>query len=689
MFKKFKRALSALTAAALTVTATGMLSTVIAEETVDDPLLPNVKIGTTVEAEDMYLNGLTVWQSIYENQVPGYSGEGFVYVTSGSIEFEVEVEEAGMYEIWTDYVQILSNPGESRQQSIEINGVQYTNQYSYANTWTEKCFANVRFNEGVNTVKFTNSYGYAAHDTITIKKAEFDDLTAVNPTLSDSKATPEAKSLMAYLCDVYGTGILSGQQTIYGGGHGVTTTIRYDATTNTCVDSDGNTYKFDEADKAVADDGSTFVWKCYDDNGQVYNYNTQNRNYSYNEYDRELKYVKETVGDFPAIQGFDFGANCPCYAWDDGIVERMIDWTNNKNGICTASWHINVPTALADYTLGEPLDFSKTTYSEKCDFSPSNAYTEGTIEYDYYQLCLENLAEQLLRLQEANVPVLFRPLHEADGNYSNGGTSWFWWGKEGPEVYNNLWKFTRKELEEKYGIHNLIWEQNLYAWSDESAAWYSGDEYVDIVGYDKYNTQYNRHDGKTSGPNLDAESGIFWKLHDSINGSKPIALTENDTIPSLDNILIENAGWLYFCPWYDEESSPKFVSGSDYQDIDEFKKIYQSEYCITLSELPENWKTYASGDQPTTDPTDEPTDTPTNPDVDFTPGDVTDDGKINVFDNVALKRHLLYGYEGMVDMLVASAGDVTGDGVEDISDLVLLNKFLLGKDVTFKVYTAE
>ena len=40
-------------------------------------------------------------------------------------------------------------------------------------------------------------------------------------------------------------------------------------------------------------------------------------------------------------------------------------------------------------------------------------------------------------------------------------------------------------------------------------------------------------------------------------------------------------------------------------------------------------------------------------------------------------------------MLVASAGDVTGDGVEDISDLVLLNKFLLGKDVTFKVYTAE
>ena len=34
----------------------------------------------------------------------------------------------------------------------------------------------------------------------------------------------------------------------------------------------------------------------------------------------------------------------------------MIDWAKNKGGICTASWHINVPTNMADYTLGEPLD---------------------------------------------------------------------------------------------------------------------------------------------------------------------------------------------------------------------------------------------------------------------------------------------------------------------------------------------
>ena len=89
---------------------------------------------------------------------------------------------------------------------------------------------------------------------------------------------------------------------------------------------------------------------------------------------------------------------------------------------------------------------------------------KGTPENDYWQLCIKNLAEQLLKLQDAGVPVIFRPLHEADGNYSNGGVSWFWWGKEGPEVYNRLWRYLQTELQETYGIHNLIWEQNLYAW---------------------------------------------------------------------------------------------------------------------------------------------------------------------------------------------------------------------------------
>ena len=659
MLKKLKRISCTFTAAAMVLTANSLLP--MSGYAADSD---NIIFESECEllGEDTEL-----WTSIYETQLPGYSGDGFAYLTAKNIKFEVEAPEEGMYEIDVRYAQILDEEG--RLQTLAINGSEYTTVLPYTNEWKDYQFAIVRLKKGVNTFEFMPKYGYAALDTITIKKASFPELK-VSPTLCDSKATKETQNLMNYLCSVYGNNILSGQQTIYGGGHKVNTTIRYDAATNTCVDSDGNQYSFDEADKDVADDGSSFVWKCVGSDGQVYSYDSQNRNYNYCEYDRELKYLKDTVGDMSAIQGFDFGANCPCYQWDDGIVERMIDWTNNKNGICTASWHINVPTVLADYTLGEPLDFSKTTYSEKCDFSPSNAYTEGTAEYDYFQLCIKNLAQQLKKLQDANVPVIFRPLHEADGNYSNGGTSWFWWGKEGPEVYNKLWKFLQSELQDKYDIHNLIWEQNLYAWSAASADWYSGDDYVDIVGYDKYNTQHNRHDGKTSGPNLDAESGIFWKLYNTVKGNKMVSMPENDTIPALDNIKIENAGWLYFCPWYDEESSPKFLSGSDYQDIDELKKLYTSDYCITLSELPD-WKNFGSSE---------------TLDVDFIPGDVNADKNVNVLDSIELKRMLANALPTVIE---ASAADTNGNGTIEMADLILLNKYLLGKDVKLSVYKAQ
>lgn len=667
MIKMLKRLSSVLTAATMVFTASAVLPSTSAAEDTD--------IIFQSEGESLG-EGAELWTTIYQTEIPGYSGEGFAYLTSNNIKFEVEAPEEGMYAVDVRYAQILDQEG--RLQTLTVNGSEYSTVLPYANKWQDYEFCLCRLKKGVNTLEFIPKYGYAAFDTVTVKKASFPELK-VSPVLNDKKATREAQSLMNYLCDVYGNGILSGQQTIYGGGHQVTTSIRYDAATNTCVDSDGNQYSFDEADKAVADGGSEFVWKCVGEDGQVYSYDAEKRNYYYNEYDRELKYLENTVGDMPAIQGFDFGSNCPCYQWDDGVVERMIDWTNNKNGICTASWHINVPKVLADYTLGEPLDFLDTTYRpDECDFSPSNAYTEGTAEYDYFQLCIKNLAEQLQRLQDANVPVIFRPLHEADGNYSNGGKAWFWWGKEGPEVYNNLWKFLRSELQDKYGIHNLIWEQNLYTWSDASAEWYSGDDYVDIVGFDKYNTEHNRHDGKTSGPNLDAESGVFWKLYNTVNGNKMVAMPENDTIPALDNIMIEKAGWLYFCPWYDEESSPKFLSGSEYQDIDELKKIYTSDYCITLSELPD-WKNYEAG---------------TNPDIDFIPGDVNDDGKVNVFDSVIMRRKLEELYpdpdaEYALMQPYASSYDVTGDGQIMVDDLVLLNEFILGKDVQLKYYTGE
>ena len=87
-------------------------------------------------------------------------------------------------------------------------------------------------------------------------------------------------------------------------------------------------------------------------------------------------------------------------------------------------------------------------------------------------------------------------------------------------------------------------------------------------------------------------------------------------------------------------------------------------------------------------PSENPTDEPTNPKADFISGDVTDDKAINIFDSVSLKRHLISTLdEDGMPAPYASASDVTGDGVIETGDLVLLNQFLVGKDVTFKCYS--
>ena len=102
-----------------------------------------------------------------------------------------------------------------------------------------------------------------------------------------------------------------------------------------------------------------------------------------------------------------------------------------------------------------------------------------------------------------------------------------------------------------------------------------------MIGYDKYNTVYNRHDGKTSGPNLDAESKIFYTLVDFVKNQKMVAMAENDSIPGINNLIDEKAAWLYFCPWYGEHLMDEKNNAKT-----DLKAIYTNEYCITLEDLP-------------------------------------------------------------------------------------------------------
>ena len=601
---KIKKFLSLITAAAISAVNLAVAA----------PCVSAIEGGEVlIKAECEDLSGAELWTSIYENQLLGYSGEGFAYVTSKAITLEVEAPEEGMYQIDVRYAQILDKSG--RDQTISVNGKKNMIKFPYTDKWTDISMGVFRLNKGTNEIEISPQYGYAAYDTITITKAMPNDYSKATSTLTDSDATSETKALMKYLKSVYGNHILSGQQEIYGGG----------------MNGDGNIEK-------------------------------------------EFDWLLENTGKLPAIRGFDMMNYNPLYGWEDGTTERLIDWVTKKGGIATVCWHINVPIDFKNYTLGDEVDWKDCTYknyqSSNGTFDTSKAVVEGTKEYEYFMAAVDDLAEQLLLCQEAGVPIIFRPLHEAQGNEGNygDGTAWFWWGDRGAEVYKELWKLLYTTLTEKYELHNLIWEFNSYNYAN-SPTWYPGDDYVDIVAYDKYNVENNRDDGLSSGPNVSAISRIFNYLYNLVDGGKMLAISECDTVPTVENMTVEDAGWLYFCPWYGD-----YLMSERYQDPETLSEIYNSDYCITLDELPENLYSNSSAEETTVKP------------AEIVYGDTNCDGLVDISDAVLLKCYLINNKKYAISAQGALNADVHGNNNGlNAQDAVSIQKFVLGAVKTLPI----
>lgn len=416
--------------------------------------------------------------------------------------------------------------GGAKTQKLNVNG-NAAGDLALSNhtDFSESNVARIKLNAGENELEFVSYWGWTQFDYLTLTEPNYPELSATSD-LADKNATPETQSLMNYLASVYGEHIISGQQEIY--------------------------------------------------------------KYGPHDFDYEFNYIKDNTGKLPAIRGFDFLNTNPLYGSEDGTVDRMISWVKDSKGIVTASWHITVPKKFSDYNIGDKVDWANGTYKpDETDFDTAKVLEEGTKEREYYMLCLKMLAEQIQKLQDAGVPMIFRPLHEAEGGGGEDG-SWFWWGKSGSAVYKDLWKLTYKTLTEDYGLHNIIWEWNSYTF-ETSTNWYPGDEYVDLVAYDKYNCTDWSTGNAVLVHNDSAIGGTFYSLVEQYGGKKMVAMAENDSIPTLENLQMEKAGWLYFCPWYDGGSdSTNFLSNEMFNKKEDLKEIYTSDYCITLDELPEN-----------------------------------------------------------------------------------------------------
>jgi mannan endo-1,4-beta-mannosidase len=478
-----------------------------------------LSVPVTVEAESCDLgNGAIDTTNVYGTEYPGYSGKGFVWVTNaGIITLKVTIPKSAMYELSARCWMYLGDKGETRLQVVTINDVAQGNFYIPNNGgWIDYSFGFTYLEASTAKIEIgtSGSWGYILYDALSFDYADMPDLK-IAPAPCDVNATAETKSLKRYLTSVYGNHVIAGQQEVYGGGN----------------------------------------------NGNM---------------ELEFDYIFDKTGKYPAIRGFDMMNYNPLYGWEDSTTYRMIKWVRERNGIATSSWHINVPSDFGKYKLGDKLDWQKCTYKPTTSFTAANCLDTTTKEHAYLMLAIDSLAKQLLILQNAKVPVILRPFHEAEGNNNTDGSgAWFWWGSGGSEVYKKLWKLLYTMLTQKFGVHNIIWEVNLYAYAD-SPQWYPGDDCVDIAAYDKY-------EGSPSTWKTSAATTVFLTLVNDTKDTKMVAMSENDVIPDIKNITNEGSWWLYFCPWYGD-----FIMSSTYNAPTLLNTIYNSQSVITLDEIPAN-----------------------------------------------------------------------------------------------------
>lgn len=282
----------------------------------------------------------------------------------------------------------------------------------------------------------------------------------------------------------------------------------------------------------------------------------------------EFKAIKNLTGDYPALLGLDMMDYTPsrtALGASSSAVEKAIEFAD-KGGIVTLCWHWNAPTEYLNSTANNSDGWWGGFYTKSSKFdiakvmNGQDAKGKKLLDRD-----IKEIAKQLKRLEKAGVPVIWRPLHEASGG-------WFWWGAQGPDAYKKLWKYLYNELTNTYGCNNLIWVYN-----GQSADWYPGDEYVDIVGEDIYPGNHV----------YDPQVSRFRQAINYGSKTKITALTENGCIFDIDSAVSINALWSWFMTWGGEFT----VNGSNYSEKytekSVIKKMYSSKYALTLDDLPD------------------------------------------------------------------------------------------------------
>ena len=189
--------------------------------------------------------------------------------------------------------------------------------------------------------------------------------------------------------------------------------------------------------------------------------------------------VKLTVGDYPAVMGFELGGiemgdeknldSVPFTRIHDELLAHV-----KRGGVVTISWHPRNPL-----TGGTAWDVTSNKVVK--------SILPGGVKADLFKVWMARLADFLESLKDEAgqpVPIIFRPWHENNG-------SWFWWGQKlcTDSEFKALWNLLQDYMNAR-GFSNLLWSYspNLDGgWTLERFMQrYPGNDRVTLIGEDAY-----------------------------------------------------------------------------------------------------------------------------------------------------------------------------------------------------------
>ena len=246
--------------------------------------------------------------------------------------------------------------------------------------------------------------------------------------------------------------------------------------------------------------------------------------------------IKKTTGNDPSILGSDFmfitDKDNPNNNWYVQQENKIIQDTKDayaKGMINTFCWHLREP-------YNEKSFYSADMTSEQRTDAFKSLLPGGKFN-NWYKKKLDKVASVVSNLKDTNgkqIPIIFRPFHEFDGN-------WFWWGANycTAEEYISVYRFTVNYLRDTKNVHNILFAfspDNSYTTPSSYLSRYPGDDYVDILGMDNYGDFDNKG---TSGASL-ANSKLKLISDLAISKNKIAALTETgyrvtSTTPAINN----------------------------------------------------------------------------------------------------------------------------------------------------------